>query len=72
MNAWWKPDKPASVAWIGLFLPGLMCYLHFLLQYLNRYPEVDGSTIMRLIPGKLDEIIPLGAKVGRAADCFER
>ncbi|CAM9116579.1 unnamed protein product, partial [Hapterophycus canaliculatus] len=71
MTAWWKPEKPASVAWIGLFLPGLMCYLHFLLQYLNRYPEVDGSTIMRLIPEKLDEIIPLGAKVEVVADGFE-
>lgn len=66
--AWWKPEKEkvASVAWLGLFLPGLLCYLHFLLQYLNQYPEVEGSEISASVPrGRLDEIIPPGAKVGR-------
>lgn len=66
MTAWWKPEKGASVAWLGLFVPGLICYLHFLMLHLNQYPEVEGSEIHAKIPAKLDEIIPPGAKVSQA------
>lgn len=52
-----------AVAWLGLFLPGLAFYLHFLLQHLNQYHEVEGSTISVKIPQKLDQIIPRGATV---------
>lgn len=63
MVAWWRPEKAAGVAWLGLFLPGLACYLHFLLQHLNQYHEVEGGTISVKIPQKLDQIIPHGATV---------
>lgn len=59
---WWKPDSYASVAWLGLFLPALACYLHFLSVHLNTYPEVAESSIERLSDA-LNEIIPVGAKV---------
>lgn len=52
-----------SVAWLGLFLPGFMCYVHFLLQHLNQYQEVEGSTISVNTAQRLSQIIPRGAKV---------
>ncbi|CAM9852338.1 unnamed protein product [Pylaiella littoralis] len=70
MAAWWRPEKAASVAWLGLFLPGLVCYVHFLLQHLNQYHEVEGSAIHVKMKGKLDQIIPRGAKVEMVADGF--
>ncbi|CAM9164413.1 unnamed protein product [Ectocarpus sp. 6 AP-2014] len=70
MTSRWKPENAASIAWIGLFLPGLCCYLHFLLQHLNQYPEVAGSSIKRLVPEQLDDIIPRGATVEVVADGF--
>ncbi|CAM9103093.1 unnamed protein product, partial [Scytosiphon promiscuus] len=69
--AWWRPENPASIVWVGLCLPGLMCCLPSLLQYLNRYPKVDGSTIMRLIPEGLDGIVRLDARVEVVADGFD-
>eukprot|EP00752_Nemacystus_decipiens_P007272 g6509.t1 len=71
MTAWWKPEKGGSVAWLGLFLPGLLCYLHFLMLHLNQYPEAEGSEIHANVPAKLDEIIPPGAKVEIVADGFD-
>lgn len=59
---WWKPNSYASIAWLGLFLPALACYLHFLSVHLNTYPEVQGSSIERYGLA-LNEIIPAGAKV---------
>lgn len=63
MAAWWKLENGASVAWLGLFVPGFLCYLHFLMLHLNQYPEVEGSEILANVPKKLEEIIPPGAKV---------
>lgn len=57
-----KSSDLASVAWLGLFLPGLMCYVYFLSQHLNQYDEVPNSFVERF-SSKLDEIIPPGAKV---------
>lgn len=66
-GAWWKPDKFASVTWLGLFMPGLVCFLHFLSMHLNQYAEVKGSKIERYSQ-KLDDIIPKDAKVRTSAE----
>lgn len=66
MTPWWKPEKGASVAWLGIFLPGLLCFLHFLMLHLNQYPEVEGSEIRANVQGELDKIIPPGATVSQA------
>ena len=63
MNAWWRLAKNPSITWLTLFVPGLLCYLHFLSLYLNEYPEVQNSSIERLVGAKLDDIIPRDAKV---------
>lgn len=63
MDAWWRLAKNPSTAWLALFVPGLLCYLHYLSVYLNEYPVVENSSIERLVGGKLDDIIPRDAKV---------
>lgn len=47
---------------MGLFLPALALYVHFLSLHLNQYPEVEGSSIERL-SSKIDDIVPVDAKV---------
>lgn len=59
---WWKPDKFASVTWLGLVVPGFLCFLHFLSTHLNQYAEVKGSKIERY-DQRLDDIIPKEAEV---------
>ncbi|CAM9264933.1 unnamed protein product [Laminaria digitata] len=70
MDAWLRRAKNPSTTWLALFVPGLLCYLHFLSVYLNEYPEVQDSSIERLVSGKLDDIIPRDAKVEVVANGF--
>lgn len=62
LRPWWGNEKTKSMAWLGLFLPGLSCYAYFLSLHLNQYPEVEGSQVERF-SFKLDKIIPVDAKV---------